>query len=76
MPTRQLNSADATHGQPINAIEGPVFDVPPPTAEYTYTTDGKYKVKLTFRSDYGTYTTAEGTVNVLGSLVAPTAQFT
>lgn len=71
----QLNSEDATHGKPINVIEAPEFSVPPTTAEYTYLTTGKYKVKLAFRSDYGTYTTAEGTVNVVGSLVAPTAQF-
>jgi len=53
----------------------PDFDAPPATTEYTYTTPGVYKVKLTFRSDYGSYTTPEGTVHVVGELVPPTAQF-
>jgi PKD repeat protein len=71
----QLNSQDPTLGEPDNFMQQPTFTAPPATAEYTYTTDGIYKVKLTVLSDYGTYTTQEGTIQVGGSLVAPTAQF-
>jgi PKD repeat protein len=71
----QLNSKDATRGMPVNEMQAPNFIAPPATAEYTYLTEGTYKVKLAFRSDYGTYTTSEGTVKVTGSIRAPTAQF-
>ncbi len=71
----QLDNEDATNGEPINEMLAPQFDVPPSTAEYTYTVPGVYKVKLTFRGDYGSYTTQEGTVRVIGELVPPTAQF-
>lgn len=69
----QLDNEDPTHGMPVNAIAGPSYSVPPATAEYTYTKEGTYNVKLTLRSDYGTYTTDEGTVVVTkptGSLAA------
>jgi PKD repeat protein len=71
----ELNGNEPKNGKPVNEMVGPAFSAPPPTAEYTYTTTGVYKVKLTFRSDYGAYTTQEGTVHVLGELVPPTAQF-
>jgi PKD domain len=70
-----LDHTEPAHGEPVNEMAEPDFDAPPATTEYTYTTPGVYKVKLTFRSDYGSYTTPEGTVHVVGELVPPTALF-
>jgi PKD repeat protein len=70
----QLDSEDSLLGKPINSIASPTYAAPPATAEYTYTKVGTYKVKLTLLSDYGAYTTKEGTVKVTAG-ISPTARF-
>lgn len=71
----QLDKEEPTNGLPVNEMVAPAYLTPPATAEYTYATEGVYKVKLTVLSDYGSYTTSEGTIKVSGHLSAPTAQF-
>jgi len=72
-----------THGGPgnegftkVERMKPPKYYFPPPTVSRVYTRPGRYKVRARLLSDYGAYTTPEGTIEVKPNHTHPDPRFT